>query len=115
MKSWLETLTLTKGIYYLFITSIVATCLDIVSTGIALGIWLDPNAESVSFTSCMISQIGLGKALITLFCLRISFSYLLYNSLCRNRVKIVGLLALTCCGFYLGIVHFYYIVQIIMV
>lgn len=101
-------------LYHLFVASIIATCLDILSTWIALGIWPEPFAELTPLPHCMMQIMGLGQALLLLLCLRIGVSYLLYNSWSRYRLKFIGLIAMTGGGFYYGIKNFYYIIQVLM-
>jgi hypothetical protein len=113
-KEWLQSYS-PEILFYLFVASVVATCVDIISTWVALSIWLDIFAESIPLTGCMMKLMGLEQALILLLCIRISFSYLLYNSYYRTRIRFIGLLAMTSGGLYVGIKNTYYIIQILMV
>ena len=115
LKSWLNNYLEGNCLYHLFYLGVIATCLDLGSTWLALGMWPNVFIESYALPASMMKLMGLTQAIILLWCLRVTIGYLLWKSTCRRRIRFIGLLSIIVGGFYYGVSNCYYIVYILLI
>ena len=115
LGTWLKNYYEGGLLYHLFIASIVASSLDILTTWILLSWWPDICSESIPLSATFIEVLGLRQGLLLLLVLRILVSIMLYNSTYRIRTRLIGLATLTTGGSYLTGKHFYFIYMLLAI